>query len=76
MVKEDIINLCDEFVEFWSQFKEEMSLVNDNETEIALKWHNYFESHNKVVSTLVKVKMNIDSIDEKLMKQGKMKYDT
>lgn len=75
-IKEEIINLCDDFVVFWNQLKEEIALIDDhNDVDLVLQWHNYFVEHGDITTELNMIKRHVENIEEKLIKTGELKCE-
>lgn len=74
-IKQEIIELCDDMVAFWEQFKAEMEAIpSKDEADIILKWHDYFQEHSDVVARLSMTKRNINEIEKSLIMEGKLEY--
>ena len=62
------MDLCDDYVEFWKQLKEEIELIpQDNNTELICKWKNYFVEHKETVRKFGIVKVRAEIIEEDLI---------
>lgn len=70
-IKQEIIDLCDISIEFWQQFKKEISAIaDDDKAELVLKWKNYFVEHNEFALKLTETKLYAEAITENLIEQG------
>lgn len=74
--KQEIIDLCDDFVVFWQQFKEEVNKIADGDNaELVLKWKNYFVEHNGTTLKLIKTKLHAEHIERHLIERGVLKLE-
>ena len=49
-INQQIIEICDEFVIFFQQLKEEVKTIsNEDNIELVCRWHSYFEEHGDVI---------------------------
>ena len=74
-IKEEIMTLCDDFIVFWNQLKENIALIDDNNVDLVLQWHNFFAEHRDIVAKLNKTKMHIESIEERLVSAGELRCE-
>lgn len=67
-IKQDIIELCDNYIEFWKRLKEEIELIpqNDN-TQLISKWKNYFVNHKETARKFGIVKTRAEIIETNLI---------
>ena len=63
-IRQEAINLCDEWVEFWHNFADELNAIPaENTDEIVSLWNNYFVDHNRATLMLIKVKMAMEQFE-------------
>ena len=75
-IKQEIIDLCDDFVEFWMQFKEEINAIaDDDKAELILKWKNYFVDHNRTIAKLIETKLHAEGIERVLIEKGELQLE-
>lgn len=75
-IKQEIIDLCDDFIEFWTQFKEEINAIaDDDKAELILKWENYFVDHNRTIAKLIKTKLHAEGIAQVLIEKGELQWE-
>ena len=75
-IKQEIMSLCDDFVVFWNQFKEEINSIEDNDkAELILKWENYFVEHNRTTLKLIETKLHAEGIKEVLIEKGELQLE-
>lgn len=73
-IKQEIIDLCDDFVAFWKQFKDEVNTIaDDDDAELVLKWRGYFVEHNDTIWKLTKTKLHAEEIERHLIECGVLK---
>ena len=74
-IKQEIIKVCDDMVAFWEQFKSEVKAIpSEDEADLVLKWHDYFQTNSAVVANLSMTKRNIDELERSLIMNGKLEY--
>lgn len=74
-MKADIVTLCDDFIAFWQQFKQEVDQFDTiEEADIVLLWYDYFEKNSYIVTELACVKNYIDTVKENLYNTGKLNF--
>ena len=72
-IKQEIMNLCDDFVVFWKQFKEEIdSIADDDKAELILKWKNYFVEHNGTTLKFIETNLHAKDIQQVLIEKGEL----
>ena len=75
-IKQEIMDLCDISIEFWKQFKKEISdIADNNKADLILKWKNYFVEHNEFALELSRTKMHAEMIEEDLIEQGVLELE-
>lgn len=74
-IMQEIIELCDDMVVFWEQFKAEVEAIpSEDEADLVLKWHDYFQTNSAVVANLSMTKRNIDELERSLIMNGELEY--
>ena len=64
-VNQEIVELCDDFILFFQQLKEEVkSIPNEDSVELVCKWHSYFEEHGNVVGKFSYIKNKMEEIEQ------------
>lgn len=72
-IKQEIMDLCDNFVMFWKQFKEEIdSIADDDKAELILKWKNYFVEHNETTLKFIETNLHAKGIQRVLIENGEL----
>lgn len=75
-IKQKIINLCNNFVTFWEQLREETNAIDDDNIEnLISEWNNYFVKHRQVTLQLIETNLDIEAINEALIKDCKIKLE-
>ena len=75
-IKQEIIALCDDFVAFWKQFKDEINTIaDDDDAELVLKWKGYFVEHNDATLKLIQTKLHAQKIERHLIECGVLKIE-
>lgn len=75
-IKQEIMSLCDDFVVFWNQFKEEINSIEDNDkAELILKWENYFVEHNRTTLKLIETKLHAEGIKKVLIEKDELQLE-
>lgn len=71
-IRQEAINLCDEWVEFWHNFADELSAIPaENTDEIVSLWNNYFVDHNRATLMLIKIKMAMEQFESEKSKEAR-----
>ena len=64
-LKQEMIDLGHDFVEFWREFADTMDAIpNGNTEKLVSAWSEFFVSHNRTTLKLIKVKMAVDQLAE------------
>lgn len=75
-IKRKIIELCDNMVVFWQQFKAEVETIPDGDNaELVCKWYNYFREHGDTVGKLSETKWNVKEVERQLIMKRELKYE-
>ena len=75
-IKHEIMDLCDDFVVFWGQFKEEINAIaEDDKAELILKWKNYFVEHNRTTLKFIETKLHAEGIERVLIENGELQLE-
>ena len=68
-IKQKIIELCDDMIVFWQQFKKEVEEISDEDNAILVyRWHDYFKEHKDTIGKLSETKWNVEEIERQLAK--------
>lgn len=67
-VKQNVIELCDEMINFWQNLKEKIEYISkEDKTTLVCEWSNHFIDNSHTIGKLTEVKTNIDQIKEKMV---------
>ena len=63
-LKQEMMDLGNEFVEFWRKFLETVKEIPSDDTEkLISSWHEHFVNNNKTTLKLIEVKLKVEEID-------------
>lgn len=75
-IKRKIIELCDNMIVFWEQFKREIEIIPDEDNaELVCKWYDYFQEHGDTIGKLSETKWSIKKIERQLIMKQELKYE-
>lgn len=75
-IKQEIMDLCNNSVEFWKRLGEEIDIIADDDMdELILKWRGYFVEHKDTVLKLTETKAHAKGIEDDLFENGKLSYE-
>lgn len=75
-IKQEIIELCDSMIAFWTKFKRETEEIPETDkVSIVLKWNSFFKDNVGAIEKLIDVRMLIDQIRDKLVIKQELFYE-
>ena len=75
-LKQEMLDLCDISILFWNQFKQEIDTNADiDNSDLILKWYDYFEEHPEFYSQLSRTRLCVKSLEKELINRHILKIE-
>lgn len=75
-IRQELIELCDSQIDFWSKFKRETEEISDADVvNIVLEWRSFFKDNVGAIEKLIDTRMHMEQVENELIIKQELFYE-